>query len=255
MSERSQGLLLLGLFVLAAFVLDKVAGASAWTILLLVVIAFRDAPAAYRSRQDRKALALLIDMLRSQQSIVRESMLGQIQSPQLVGYIREVLAADGSEEREGDVERFPFPGSLRRRVEIGYWLLWLVSAAVLSFAAFTEMTAASRIVALVIAAAAGATAYYMIQVQRRFATIIEVTPFRVSEIWGDGTKRTVLFNRYLELHHEPRRRRLRLSPGDSQFGIGLDYRRLAFNRLLQLVIEYGGFQVGESSQQRADEEL
>ncbi|HEU4995304.1 MAG TPA: hypothetical protein VFT29_10815 [Gemmatimonadaceae bacterium] len=247
MSERAQGLLLIVLVLLAAFVLSKVVGPSSSLVLLFALLAVNAARVSYRNRQSRKELTRIIHFLQSRDAAEREELLERIGSPPLVHYLREILAAKGVVEREGDTERFPFPDLYRRRVEILYWGSWSASAALLLTAGFASMSTAARATLFVIAMIAGFMARVLSRVERQFRTIIEVTPFRVSEIGFDGSRRTVLFNRYLELHNEPKYQRMRLSPGNAAMGITLDYRRLGFERLAGLIVSYGRFRAEDQS--------
>ena len=103
-----------------------------------------------------------------------------------------------------------------------------------------------RVAAIAFGVLAVASAWWSSRRQRTFASVIEITPFRLTERAADGTSRTLLFNRYLELHNEPRRQRAILTAGGPDGAILLDYRRMAFNRLASLVMQYGGFQPDES---------
>jgi len=91
------------------------------------------------------------------------------------------------------------------------------------------------------------------QLQRDcFPTLDDAQRFKAAhyrrhiELFPDGQSRTVLFSHYLELHNEPKEQRLRLTPDASDPGIVLDYRRMGFDRLVDLIMTYGDFETSNS---------
>lgn len=248
MTERQRGLLLLAVGLVGCYALIRAGGDMPFPAILLGVFIVRIAVASHRAKEGRNALSQILAALRSHDREGREEMLKRIPSPRLRGYLEEVLKSEGSEEREGDVEHFPYPRSLQRRYVRWYWVTIVVGAGVLLWAALSGTTAIVwRGVAIVAGLLAVWSAWWSSKQQRTYASVIEITPFRVTERAADGSTRTLLFNRYLELHNDPKKRRAVLSPGGPDRGIMLDYRRMAFSRLASLVIEYGGFEPEEES--------
>src|SRR5262249_8497765 len=135
----------------------------------------------------------------------------------------------------------PFPRSLQRAQRIIWWTAWGLGVAVLIVAALSNAALGVRVIAAAVGAGCAVMLWWLSRRQSAFATIIEGSPFRISEIAPDGSPRSLRFNRYPELPHEPKQSRFRLSPGRNEFGIVLDYRRMGFDRLVERVIEYGGF--------------
>jgi len=250
MTERQRGLILLAVAVVGCIAIIRTNHDLPFQLVLMVVVLVRVLLGTYRAREGRNALSQILATLRSQDRAGRQAILDRIPSPRLRSYLEEVLRNEGSEGREGDVEHFPYPRSMQRRWARSYWLATIAGTAALLWAAIAAKAVPLwRLIAIVFGAFAVAIAWWSSKRQRTFASVIEVTPFRLTERAADGTSRTLLFNRYLELHNEPRRQRAILTAGGPDGAILLDYRRMAFNRLAALVMRYGGFQPDESEAQ------
>lgn len=170
-------------------------------------------------------------------------MLAQLEPPKLRDAVAAILAKDGSDEQSGDVERFPFPDGLGRVYRRRYWVFWSLTVVVLLLVSFAEMQVVVRILAVAIAAMLAYGVWTSDRRERSVQSVLEVTPFRISEMHPNGLTRTISWNRHLELHNEPERMRWRLgATRDQKQGILLDYRRMGFARLFELVIQYGQFQ-------------
>ena len=244
MSERSRGLLLLAGFLLLAAALYRVVGNSVGPMLAFAVTSAHNALQAAKRREQRQTLDNLLNHLRALGQEARADFLAQITHAKLRAYLEAALARDGSDERAGDVERFPFSRAKRRRAATRYWLGWGGAALSLVWAAVGEMPRVWRGVLLFPAALGAALAWVAARRQHQLASVLEVTPFRLTEVWPDGLRRTVLFNRYLELENQPKQRRVLLRPGGADGdGIALDYERMGFHRLMDLVVSYGGFKI------------
>lgn len=250
MTERQRSFILLAVLVIGCVALFRFDDDIPFQLALVVVVLVRVVLGTYRAREGRNALSQILATLRSQDRAGRQAILDRIPSPRLRAYLEEVLRNEGSEEREGDVEHFPYPRSMQRRWARAYWLATLAGAAALLWAAIAAKAATLwRVVAITFGALAVMGAWLSSKRQRALASVIEITPFRLTERAADGTSRTLLFNRYLELHNEPRRQRAILTAGGPHGAILLDYRRMAFNRLASLIMQYGGFQPDDSEAQ------
>jgi hypothetical protein len=250
MTERQRGLVLLAVAVIGCVAIIRANDDVPFQFVLVVLVLVRLLLGTYRAREGRNALSQILATLRSQDRAGRQAILERIPSPRLRGYLEEVLRSDGSEEREGDVEHFPYPRSLQRRWARSYWLATIAGGAALLWAAIaTELPSLWRLAAIISGVLGVASAWWSSKRQRAFASVIEITPFRLTERAADGTSRTLLFNRYLELHNDPRKQCAILTAGGPDGAILLDYRRMAFNRLASLVMQYGGFQPDESAAQ------
>jgi hypothetical protein len=251
-SERTRGILLLIAVLLLGSALYRVVGNSVGPLLVLLVTSGYNALQAVKRREHRQTLDSLLHHLRALGQEGRQAALDTIEHPKLRAYLEAALARDGSDERVGDVERFPFSRAERRRAAVRYWIGWGVAVASLAWAALGTMPRVWRAIVLVPAAVGGFVAWAAARRQRRYSSVLEVTPFRLTEEWPDGLRRTVLFNRYLELENEPARKRVVLRPGGTGTdGIALDYDRLGFRRLMELVVAYGGFKI-EDDESAAD---
>lgn len=212
----------------------------------LAVLAIGAAVSTWRNRRRRKddeAFWSIVWQLRQANTADRARMLADLEPAKLRERIAGILERDGTNEVAGDVEQFPFPRGLQRLATRAYWILWTFALAMILIAAFVPAPLWIRCLPLMAAACCGYGAWSAARRERSYDSIIEVTPFRVTELFPDGRMRTVLLNSYLELHHEPKLKRLRLTPNSREPGIVLDFRRMGFDRMLDLVIRYGQFRI------------
>ncbi len=98
----------------------------------------------------------------------------------------------------------------------------------------------SNALALLCAVAAFGAAYLLARRSRRVLTTLEVSKFGIAEVSGQ-TRRVIPWNRGPLLRNRPLLRRFELSVAGTRQRILLDYSRLEFYRLLELVLELGGF--------------
>lgn len=175
----------------------------------------------------------------------RLSRIEQIEDPGIRERVASILARDGEEAVEGDVERFPFPAGLIRIYGSRYWVFWGLAGVMLVVSAIPSV-GWLQLLALGLAVLFGAAAWHSSRAEQSLKSVVEVTPFRLTELWPDGRSRTILFNWSLELRNEPEKRCVILTPAGTDDGIVLDYRRLGFARLLDCVVLYGKFRPDDS---------
>jgi len=233
---------LFGALVVAALYLGLNPGNLAALAVGAVVSNWRNRK--YKQRQS--AFWSIVWQLRQASTADRQRMLAELE-PALQARVTEILDRDGSNATQGDIEQFPFPRGLRRFATRVYWATWAVAVGMLLVAAFVPAPLWLRCVPVVVAAISAYAAWLAARRERSFESIIEVTPFRVSELFPDGRMRTVLFNQYLELHNEPALQRLRVTPHATDEGIPLDFRRMGFERMVELISLYGHFRANHSS--------
>src|SRR5215467_14620599 len=147
MTERHKALLVLGLFIVAIVVIGGLLNAAGVPLLFVSVAGARWAWYARTRTKERNSLADLLTVLRAQDAGTREKTLLGIKPTVLREYLRSALAADGSDERAGDVERFPFPRSLQRAQRIIWWTAWGLGVAVLIVAALSNAALGVRVIA------------------------------------------------------------------------------------------------------------
>jgi hypothetical protein len=234
---------LYGAVLVAALLL----GVSPESLLLAAVITSVSSWRARRKAAKATAFWSVVWKLRHATNDERTRMLAELEPAKLREEVTRVLAADGSEERVDGLEQFPFPKTLIKQTTRLYWTMWVFSIALLAISAFTAGPMAYRLAGVAVAGLCGFVAFRAWQREDAFQTIIEVTPFRISELHPNGLIRTIQWNQYLELRNEPQRSCVRLSSGEHDEGLALDYRRMAFTRLLELVREYGRFSKAESA--------
>jgi hypothetical protein len=205
--------------------------------------------------RDRKQRTLWATVWRLRQASIedRSSMLATLEPPKLREKVRAILAQDGSNQAERDIERFPFPLGLRRLATRAYWTTWALGLVVLAtISTVPDTLPGLRYFLFAILILCVYAAWRTLQRERSYDTVIEVTPFRVSELLPDGRTRTLLLRGSLVLHHEPKRKRLRVSPNEHDPGIVLDFRLMGFDRLVDLIVAYGGFRELEERERLPD---
>jgi hypothetical protein len=149
------------------------------------------------------------------------------------------LQAEGQMESDGLVEHFPFSVRDRRENTILFW--FAVATTVLVLAAEFTPHAPRPILAGVAVAVLIPLLVWLRRVEKKLATVIVVSPFSIAEVHPDGRKRSLVLDGAMELRLNRRRSRVELSAlGDREF-IALDFGRLGFERLLDRVLDYGGF--------------
>src|SRR5262249_17416473 len=124
MTERHKALLVLALFVVAIVVIGGLLNAAGVPLFFVAIARPRAAWSARSRSKKRISLGDLLAALRAQDADTRERTLLGIKPAALRDYLRSALAADGSDERAGDVERFPFPRSLQRGQRVIWWTAW-----------------------------------------------------------------------------------------------------------------------------------
>ncbi len=158
-------------------------------------------------------------------------------------YYDQQLRIDGEPEIGTTVERYPFSPRERREQELLYWAITLIAAVVLLAQTLIAHVATwERLACGAVVAACVAALWFLRRRSRHLETVIEVSPFGLVEIHPDGQRRHLRFGIALQLRVNRRRSRAELAavmaPNDI---IALDFDRLGFNRLLERVIDWGGF--------------
>ena len=157
-------------------------------------------------------------------------------------FYRERLAAEGAPERAGAVERFPFGASDLRENVVLFWLAAFSTSGVL-VVLFVLHDLPRWSVWLLWAVAVGLMLLlaWLRRRESHLGTVLEISPFAISEEAEDGTRRTIQWSEPLILWNRPRLGRAQLHVAGRADFIALDYNRLAFERIANLVIEYGDF--------------
>ena len=153
------------------------------------------------------------------------------------------LAEDLRSYVGGEVERFGFAPVLKRAASTQYWLLFCSIALMLVSSRYVRLPASGGLVVLALISVCGFAGLQLLNRWRQYLdTWLEVSKFSISEVWPNGTRRTLLWNQKLWLDNQPRRRRVRILVADKSDGIAIHYRRTNSVRAYRLVVEYGGFQ-------------
>lgn len=212
-----------------------------------VVLGFFVLSAAYstwrnrRRRNETQGFWNVVWKLRHAGADERAKLIEELEPVTLRAQVERILSRDGSDERSGDIEQFPFPLSLRRQAAVLYWMMWALAVGLLAASALSSASLVFRVLGVALAAICALVARWASKREVLLQSVVEITPFRISELLPDGVIRTLSWNNYLELRNEPARSRFVLSAGRTDEGIPLDYRRMGFTRLVDRVRTYGKF--------------
>lgn len=173
----------------------------------------------------------------------RDEVLGQHMAPEARDFYAKRLAAEGSVEVDGVVERFPFSAVDRREALALFWGATTIATITLAVAhgvggvheGWRGLALATGMLAVLAMPVLSRRSY-------RLASVIEVTPFAIIEVRTDGRRRWLYWRQPLTLQNRPWLRRLDLAPQGSRDRIPLHYARVGFDRLIAVVLERGGFQ-------------
>jgi hypothetical protein len=242
MIDRPRRMMIVVAILTAAALLAYAAGVAPGAIVLFGAMSALSAWRHRKEQRERAAFYHIVWELRSADRPTRERLLAELEPPKLRNAIALVIANDGTEEQEGDLERFPYPQGLKRFVSRRYWVLWGLAALLLLLSAFSSMWMPLRGISALLALLFGFLAWRASREERALESVIEVTPFRVSECFPDGMRRTLSLRGFLVLRNEPQQQRVLLAGGRDDPEIALDYRRMGFARMCELVWQYGGFE-------------
>jgi hypothetical protein len=194
----------------------------------------------------RRGLAVrrTVRALRRLDPAFRRRIIRSIDSAIVGRYYDERLAAEGEPEIAGLVERYPFSPSDAREESLRYWIVLSIGAgALLALLVWPRMSVWRLVVAGVVIVL---SVVALLLIRRRIAhlqTVLEVSPFSLTEVGPDGARRTIAFNQPLALGVNRWRGRivLAIAHGARRQAIVLDFDRLGFNRLIGRVMAWGGF--------------
>jgi hypothetical protein len=184
----------------------------------------------------------VINRLRSMAPEERDEVMGRHFSPEIREFYEKRLAAEGSIEFDGVVERFPFSPVERREAVSAFWGATIAAGIMLSAALGLLGTPdAWRGLELFVGAIAVVAMPILTRRLERLSTVIEVTPFAIIEVRPGGQRRWLYWRQPLAIRNRRWLRRVELSPNGARDFIPLHYARVSFDRLLALVLERGGF--------------
>ena len=184
-----------------------------------------------------------VHRLRSLAPDDRDEVLGQHIAPEARDFYAKRLAAEGSVEVDGVVERFPFSPVDRRETFALFWGAAAIATISLAVAhGVGGVHQGWRGLALAAGMLAVLTMPVFSRRSYRLASVIELTPFAIIEVRADGRRRWLYWRQPLTLQNRPWLRRVDLAPQGSRDHIPLHYARVGFDRLITVVLDRGGFQ-------------
>ena len=216
-----------------------------FAVLMGITRAIEQAAHAGRLERDVAYLASL-DPASAQERI------GHLWSAHARRTYRELLLAEGSVEEARGVERFPYARSERRAADHLFWVA--VAAAAVAFALLFTVARGGAWLPWVLWVSGGLCVAFASWARQRgseLASTLELSRFSLTHTGQNGRRRSVRWQQALVLQNQPRRRRVLLAAANGSVAIPLGYRRVGFERLLRLTIEYGGFSADPASEQDA----
>lgn len=185
----------------------------------------------------------VVHRLRSLAPDDRGEVLGRHIAPEARDFHAKRLAAEGSVEVDGVVERFPFSPVDRREAFALFWGAAAIATIALAVAhGVGGVREGARGLALFTGMLAVLTMPVFSRRSYRLASVIELTPFAIIEVRPDGRRRWLYWRQPLTLQNRPWLRRVDLAPQGSRDHIALHYARVVFDGLIAVVLERGGFQ-------------
>lgn len=204
----------------------------------------------------RRTLAVrrMVRALRRLDPAFRHQFIRSINSAIVGEYYDARLRAEGEPDTTGLVERYPFSPSDAREESVRYWTVMVIGASALATPlVWPHMRTWQLSAALVVVVLSVGTLVLIRRRIRHLDTVLEVSPFSLTEVQPDGTRRTITFNQPLAFRLNRWRGRIVLAtaPGPRREAIVLDFDRLGFNRLLACVMIWGGFVRQQPAPQRS----
>jgi hypothetical protein len=178
----------------------------------------------------------------AQADVIRHSWLGEHRRA-----YRDLIEQAGAPTKAGAVERFPFPATSMRENAVLFWLVATFTIAVLAGLFLVRAWAGAVAWALwaLCFAAAGLLAWLRARGQH-LRSVLEISPFVISITYPDGTRRALQWSGELRARNHRWRRRVDLFDAAGLIRVPLDYGRLSFNRIADLVLEYSGWSGGDA---------
>jgi len=182
-----------------------------------------------------------VHFLRSLSAQKRDEIYRTLGKEELKPYFEQRLEEHGAPESAGVVERFAFsPVDRRERA----WLAYIVicTAALVGF--LPESVApgsAGRLAVVALAMLLLAAGGFVWTTVPALSRTFEVSPFGLSEVRPNGVIQRLLWGSGVVLHNRPRLRRIEVRHIASDGAIKIPYQVVGFDRLLELILEHGGF--------------
>jgi len=154
-------------------------------------------------------------------------------------FYSETQEPEGLPEKDGNIERFPFSRTDRRDNHVAFWLVAALVLALYSVA--FVIGGLPRSVAWALWITATLLSLLLAWLRSRdlhLGTVLESSPFTLTEIAEDGSRRTVQWSQPLWARNRPWLRRVEIRVAGRPEYIALDYTRLAIGRVFDLVEEY-----------------
>ena len=215
---------------------------QAWIIIGLALGAL-----IYREVREAVAFSRLLHELRSLDRGDRSDVLARILDAQVRERLAAHVARDPVNPSVPPVDRFSFPQSLRQSTLITYWIAILVAAGLIISAILWTPAVTPAIVLVFAALVLAGYAWWLHRRIPYLDSTLEISPFAISEVYPDGSRRTLLWRDAHWLINRRRSRRLDVTTANVRERIQVHYQRLEFYRAVKLVIEYGGFRPGDTA--------
>jgi hypothetical protein len=174
----------------------------------------------------------------------RARVLGSITELEVRGKLRQRLESDPGPEVAGSVERFQAESSVVRLATSFYWLVTVLAAAALGGALALQMRAGQQGRSWLLIGAGAVAGVAAIAIRRYLGILmmaIEVSPFAISELHPDGSRRMLRWQHAAWLRRRRWPARWEVLAGNGRERITVNHELVRVYRALALIIEHGGF--------------
>jgi hypothetical protein len=215
-----------------------------WMVILgyfLLIQLTHWSEAVYRRWQVRR----VVHMYRAMDPVTQRMEIQRIWMAGARFQLRRLLEAEGAADTSSLAESYPFAVGAKRAVGVIFWVTATAAALCLGALVVGPRRVPAHwgwplwalATALIFVAAA-------LRIRtRHLESMLELTPYAISETWPDGARRTIRWGGPLLLRYRRWLRRLELSVPGQATVICLDLDRIGIDRAVRLTLEYGRFQV------------
>jgi hypothetical protein len=193
--------------------------------------------------QIRRALRIL----RRLPAVNRTAVLDGLDDEHAKAYFEYRLAEHGEPQSIGVVERFGFSPVDRREFAILTLVTAIAAVLVLVAPVSMGLDGVWRITAYGCALALAFAVWILLRGSDQLSRTFEVSPFGLSEVLPDASVRRLLWGYGIVLRNRPWLRRIELAPPDHPDSINIPYSVVGFDRLVEEILNKGGFQHDEAA--------
>ncbi len=178
-----------------------------------------------------------------QQEVLRHTWLGVTRQ-----FYSDAADAAGRPVADGAIETFPFPATSIRENTVVFWLAAVAAlAALVAVFVLRAMPPVAQWMLWVLSFLLAGLLAAIRSRGKHLHSVVEISPFAVSLVQPDGGRRTFQWSAVLAARNRRWRRRVDLYSQSDGDPIPLDYGRLGFVRICDLVQQYAVPDAGDAA--------